>query len=76
MALTGDQHPDHSKIAAFISSLTDEITPLFSNVLLVCDEMKLLWGTEFALDGLKLPSNASKKWSGRVSNLQKKKDRL
>jgi transposase len=76
MALTGGQHPDHSKIAAFISSMSDEIAPLFSNILLVCDEMKLLGGTEFAMDGLKLPSNASKRWSGRMSDLQKKKERL
>jgi hypothetical protein len=59
-----------------VSSIPDEITPLFSNVLLVCDEMKLLGGTEFALDGLKLPSNASKRWSGKMSDLQKKKERL
>ena len=76
MALTGGQHPDHSKIAAFVSSMPDEIAPLFSNVLLVCDEMKLLGGTEFALDGLKLPSNASKRWSGKMTDLQKKKGRL
>ena len=76
MALAGGQHPDHSKIAAFISSMSDEITPLFSNVLLICDEMKLLGGTEFALDGLKLPSNASKRWSGKMYDLQKKKERL
>jgi transposase len=76
MALTGGQHPDHSKIAAFVSSMSDEIASLFSNVLLVCDEMKLLGGTEFALDGLKLPSNASKRWSGKMTDLQKKKGRL
>ncbi len=76
MALSGGQHPDHSKIAAFVSSMPDEIAPLFRNVLLVCDEMKLLGGTEFALDGLKLPSNASRRWSGRMSKLQKKKARL
>ena len=76
MALSGGQHPDHSKIADFVSSLSDEITPLFRNVLLVCEEMQLLGGTEFALDGLRLPSNASKRWSGKISNLQKKKQRL
>jgi len=76
MALSGGQHPDHSKIAAFVSSMPDEITPLFRNVLLVCEEMKLLGGTEFALDGLKLPSNASTRWSGKISGLQKKKERL
>ena len=76
MALAGGPHPDHSKIADFVSSLSDEITPLFRNVLLVCEEMQLLGGTEFALDGLRLSSNASKRWSGKISDLQKKKQRL
>src|SRR5210317_2006749 len=57
MALSCSQEPDHSTIAPFVSSLQEEIVPLFRNVLLVCDKMNLLGGTEFALDGLKLPSN-------------------
>jgi hypothetical protein len=52
----------HSTIAAFVSSMKDEIPPLFRDVLLVCEEMKLLGGTVFALDGCKLSSNASKQW--------------
>ena len=48
MALTCGQHPDHSTIAAFVSSLKDEILPLFRDVLLVCEEMNLLGGTMFA----------------------------
>jgi len=43
---------------------------------LVCQEMDLLGGTFFALDGLKLPSNASKEWSGTRSELHRKKERL
>ena len=38
--------------------------------------MNLLGGTEFALDGLKLPSNASKKWSGTIGNLKGKQEKL
>jgi hypothetical protein len=38
--------------------------------------MDLLGGTFFALDGLKLPSNASKEWSGTRSELHRKKERL
>jgi hypothetical protein len=56
--------------------MKDEILPLFRNVLLVCQEMDLLGGTFFALDGVKLPSNASKDWSGTYSELQQKKVRL
>ena len=46
--------------------MKEEILPLFRDVLLVCEGMKFLGGTEFALDGLKLSSNASKKWSGTI----------
>jgi transposase len=76
IALACDQQPDHSTIAAFVSSMNDEILPLFRDVLLVCQEMDLLGGTFFALDGVKLPSNASKDWSGTYSELQRKKVRL
>ncbi len=76
MALSCGQYPDHSTIAAFVSSMKDEIVPLFCNVLLICEEMKLLGGTLFALDGCKLPSNASKKWSGSVDDLHRKHAKL
>jgi transposase len=76
IALACGQQPDHSTIAAFVSSLQDEILPLFRDVLLVCQEMDLLGGTFFALDGLKLPSNASKEWSGTRSELHRKKERF
>ena len=76
MALACGQHPDHSTIAAFVSSMKDEILPLFRDVLLVCEEMNLLGGTMFALDGCKLPSNASKEWSGTLAELRKKKAKI
>ncbi|NIS71285.1 MAG: transposase, partial [Proteobacteria bacterium] len=76
MALSCGQCPDHSTIAAFVSSMKDEIMPLFRDVLLVCEEMDLLGGTFFALDGLRLPSNASKQWSGTRSELERKKKRI
>jgi len=76
IALACGQQPDHSTIAPFVSSMKAEILPLFRDVLLVCQEMDLLGGTFFALDGLKLPSNASKEWSGTRSELHRKKERL
>jgi hypothetical protein len=76
MALTCGQHPDHSTIAAFASSMQEEIKPLFRDVLLVCEEMELLGGTEFSLDGCKLPSNASKRWSGTFATLKAKKEKI
>jgi transposase len=76
MALACDQQPDHSTIAAFVSSMKDQILPLFRDILLVCEEQKLLGGTFFALDGCKLASNASKQWSGKISDLKRKKDKI
>src|SRR5512139_225228 len=76
MALTCGQCPDHSTIAAFVSSMRDEILPLFRDVLLVCEESHLLGGTLFALDGSKVPSNASKEWSGKISDLRRKKEKI
>lgn len=76
MALSCGQTPDHSTIAAFVSGMTDQIMPLFQKVLLVCDSQGLLSGTHFSLDGLKLPSNASKEWSGTFDELSAKKSKL
>ncbi len=76
MALTCGQCPDHSTIAAFVSTMRGEISPLFRDVLLVCDKSHLLGGTLFALDGSKVPSNASKEWSGKISDLKRKKEKI
>lgn len=76
MALSCMQCPDHSTIAAFVSSMKDEILTLFRDVLLVCEEEGLLGGTLFALDGCKLASNASRRWSGTFSELSRKKEKI
>ena len=76
MALSGNQRPDHSTIAPFVSSMKDQILPLYCDILLVCEQENLLGGTFFALDGVKLPANASKESSGTISELTKKKDKI
>jgi transposase len=76
MARTCGQCPDHSTIAAFVSSMRNEILPLFRDGLLVCDESHLLGGTLFALDGSKVLSNSSKEWSGKISDLKRKKEKM
>jgi hypothetical protein len=45
-------------------------------VLLICDEEGLLGGTFFSLDGCKLSSNASKQWSGTISELNRRKEKI
>jgi transposase len=76
MALACGQKPDHSTIAAFVSSIDNEIGILFTKVLLICEEEGLLGGTHFSLDGLKLSSNAAKEWSGTFGDLRKKQEAL
>jgi len=75
-ALTCDYVPDHATIAEFISGMGNQIQPLFCEVLLVCEETGLLGGTLFAIDGCKIPGNASKKWSGTFSELTERKEHL
>jgi transposase len=76
MALSGGCHPDHSTLAHFVSSMQKEIQSLFTNILLVCEELHLLGGTHFSLDGVKLSSSASKEWSGTFKELKKKRNKL
>lgn len=76
MALACNKTPDHSTIAAFVSSIDDEVEDLFTKVLIICHEEGLLGGTHFSIDGLKLSSNASKEWSGKFKDLNKKKEAL
>ena len=76
IALSYGYAPDHSTIASFISSMQSEIQTLFSNVLLVCEELGLLDGTHFSLDGVKLSANVSKEWSGTIEELKHKRDKL
>jgi transposase len=76
IALACGQQPDHSPMAALVFSMKDEIMPLFRDVLLVCEDMNLLGGTMFALDGCKLPSKASKEGSGTFPELRKKKQKI
>jgi len=76
MALAGEQTPDHSTLATFISSVQTEVPALFTQVLLVCEQEGLLGGTHFSLDGVKLPSNAAKESSGTFADLRVKQQAL
>lgn len=64
MILSGHSFPKKSKIADFISSCPDEIEDIFVQVLAVCYQEGLIDCKMFAIDGCKMPSNASKEWSG------------
>jgi transposase len=76
IALSYNHAPDHSTIAAFVSSMQKEISSIFSDILTLCDELQLLGGTHFSLDGVKLSANVSKEWSGTLAELEHKRDKL
>lgn len=76
MALSADTQPHFTTIADFISRMEEEIVTLFRNVLLICDTQGLIGRDLFAIDGCKLPSNASKEWSGTKAELTAKKVKL
>ena len=75
-ALADGAEPDHATIAKFISGNCEAVQDLFVQVVLRCDELDLITGEMFAHDECKLPSNASKEWSGTIEGLKKKKARL
>ena len=64
MALCGMTAPHFTTIAHFVSTLRDDIAQVFAAVLAVCDGQGLIGREMFAIDGVKLPSNASKHRSG------------
>jgi len=76
IALSGDSAPHFTTFADFVSTLGDEIKPLFKEVLLICDRMGLIGREMFAIDGVKLPSNASKGRSGTRADFQRQAARM
>jgi len=76
MALSADSHPHFTTIAGFISSMEEEIAPLFRNVLMVCAEEGLIGRQMFAIDGCKISSNCAKEWSGTRADFEHKKAKL
>lgn len=76
IAISGDSQPSHTHIAKFVANLSTQIKPLFSQVLMTCDAQGLIGRDMFAIDGVKLPSNASKERSGTHEELRHRADRL
>ena len=76
MALSADTTPHFTTIAGFIATLEVEIVSVYRDVLLICDEAGLIGREMFAIDGVKLPSNASKQWSGTRADFEKKVEKM
>jgi len=76
MSLAVGTKPHFTTIAHFVSGHCEAIKSLFHRILLVCDESGLIGKEHFAIDGCKLPTDASKEWSGKHSELEKKSKKM
>ena len=76
MTLSGDSIPHFTTLASFVRELKDEIANLFTQVLFLCDAQGLIGREMFAIDGVKLPSNASKAKSGTRAEFMRQADKI
>ncbi|MDP1643965.1 MAG: transposase [Thiobacillus sp.] len=70
IALSGDSQPHFTTLAGFVSTLNDDIARVFTQILYLCDRQGLIGREMFAIDGVKLPSNASKHKSGTRADFE------
>ena len=76
IAVSGDSQPNFTTLAAFVSELGDLAARLFAQVLVVCDRQGLIGREMFAIDGVKLPSNASKAKSGTRADYRRQLEKM
>lgn len=76
IALSGDSAPHFTTLANFVSRQDDAIAAAFKDVLAVCDRQGLIGREMFAIDGVKLPSNASKARSGTRADFIRQADKM
>ncbi len=75
-ALSCDTAPHFTTIANFVSSYPKTMEALFEQILLICHEEGLVGNELFAIDGCKMPSDASKEWSGTTRELEQKQKKI
>jgi transposase len=76
MAISGDSAPQFTTIAKFVRELGEEVSAIFAQVLMICDRQGLIGRQMFAIDGVKLPSNADKRRSGTHAELAHEAERM
>ena len=76
IAVSGDSQPHFTTLAAFIANVGELIAKLFAQVLLICERQGLIGKELFAIDGVKLPSNASKEKSGTRADFLRQAERM
>ena len=76
IVLCGDTAPHFTTIAEFVSTLGDDIARVFAAVVAICDAQGLIGREMFAIDGVKLPSNAAKHRSGTRADFERRATKL
>ena len=76
IALCGDRAPHFTTLAGFIATLGEEVARIFGQVLFICERQGLIGREMFAIDGVKLPSNASKRRSGTRTEFERQAAKL
>ncbi len=76
MAISGNSAPCFGTLANFVSGLGPAIGQIFAQVLTLCDRQGLIGRQLFAIDGVKLPSNAAKAKSGKRKDFLRQVDKM
>jgi transposase len=76
IALCGDQAPHFTTLADFVSRLGQDVEQVFAAILAVCDRQGLIGREMFAIDGVKLPSHASKGKSATRAQFERQASKL
>jgi transposase len=76
MAISGNSAPCFGTLAEFVSSVWPAIGKIFAQVLTICARQGLIGADLFAIDGVKLPSNAAKAKSGKRKDFLRQVDKM
>jgi transposase len=76
MAVCGGATPHFTALATFVSTGGEALCRLFTQVLMVCDRQGLIGRQLFAIDGVKLPGNASKARSSTRKEFQREATKM
>lgn len=68
--LSADLHPDHSRIAGFRARHTERIGELLVRVIQLCRKLRMASLGSVAIDGTKLPANASIKKTVKAEDIE------
>jgi hypothetical protein len=75
MYVSGHMKPDHATICRFIIEHYEGLKEVFSTLLYLAHEQGFIDYEEIATDGTKIKANAAKRFSGTVSDFEKRKEK-